>query len=96
MATLRENNQDETWKTVRRAMEKELKLPSGVPNSKLKAPPNNCIPRRAKMRMNRKRRNSREMMDRIELSSDITRFLSDDQYLDDGENSNNIGFNHRL
>lgn len=31
--------------------------------------------------MNKKRRNSNEIIDRIELSSEITRFRSDDQYL---------------
>lgn len=31
--------------------------------------------------MNKKRRNRREMMDLIELSNEMTRFLSDDQYL---------------
>ena len=45
------------------------------------APPNNCIPRSAKIRMNKKRRNSRLMMERIEASSEMTRLRSDDQYL---------------
>ena len=62
-------------------MGNELKLEGGVPSGKLKAPPNNCIPRRAKMRMNRKRRNSKDMMERMELKRDITRFLKEDQYL---------------
>ena len=60
-------------------MEKELKLEGGVPSGKLKVPPNNCIPKRAKMRMNRKSRSSKDMIDFMELSSDTTRLRSDDQ-----------------
>ena len=60
-------------------MEKELKLEGGVPSGKLKVPPNNCIPKRAKMRMNRKSRRSKDMIDFIELSRDTTRLRSDDQ-----------------
>lgn len=70
-----------TWKTVSKAMAKVLKLVGGVPSSKLNSPPNSCIPNRANISMNKKRRNSSEMMDLIELSREITRFLSDDQYL---------------
>ena len=33
------------------------------------------------MRMNKKSRNRRERIDRIELSNEITKFLSEDQYL---------------
>ncbi len=62
-------------------MEKVLKLAGGVPSSKLKAPPKSCIPKSAKIRMNRNRRNSKDMIDLIELSRDITRFRRDDQYL---------------
>ena len=40
------------------------------------------MPSSAKISMKRKRRNSNEIMERIELSNDITRFLNDDQYLD--------------
>lgn len=61
-------------------MGKVLKLVGGVPSSKLNCPPNNCIPSRAKMRINKNRRNSNEIIDLIEFSRDITRFLSDDQY----------------
>lgn len=53
----------------------------GVSFSKLNCPPKSCMPSSAKIRMNKKRRNSKEMMDRIELSSEMTRFLSEDQYL---------------
>ena len=62
-------------------MEKVLKLAGGVPSAKLNAPPNNCIPNNANIRMNRKRRNNRDMIERIELKSDITRFRNEDQYL---------------
>ena len=67
------------------ATEKESKLEAGVPKSKLKVPPNNCIPSRAKMRMKRKRRRRRETMDFMEASSETTRFLREDQYLQGGE-----------
>ena len=39
------------------------------------------MPRRAKMRMKRKRRSRREMMDFMLASRDTTRFLRLDQYL---------------
>jgi hypothetical protein len=62
-------------------MGKELKFAGGVPSLKLKAPPKSCIPSSAKIRMKRKRRKSSEMMERIELSNEITRLRSEDQYL---------------
>jgi hypothetical protein len=40
-----------------------------------------CMPSKAKMSMNKKRRKRRERMDRMELSNEITRFLREDQYL---------------
>lgn len=70
-----------TWKTVRRAIGKESKLVGGVPSGRLKAPPNNCMPNSAKIKMNRKSKKRSEIMLLIELSSEITRFLSEDQYL---------------
>ena len=63
------------------AMENELKFEGGVPSSKLKVPPKSCIPNSAKIKINRKRSNKRDMMDLIELSKEITRFRSEDQYL---------------
>ena len=60
---------------------KVLKFAGGVPSAKLNAPPNSCIPSKAKMRINRKRRNNRDRMERIELSRDITRLRNEDQYL---------------
>ena len=64
-----------------KAIPKVLKLEGGVPSGKLKAPPKSCIPKRAKIRMKRKSRNRREMMERIELSSDMTKLRREDQYL---------------
>ena len=64
-------------------MEKELKFDGGVPSGKLNVPPKSCIPSRAKMRMNRKRRRRREMMDFIELRRETTRLRKEDQYLEE-------------
>ena len=75
-----------TWKTVNMAIENELKFDGGVPSGKLNVPPKSCIPSRAKIRMKRKRRSRREMMDFIELSSDITKLRREDQYLEAGRN----------
>jgi hypothetical protein len=66
---------------VSKAIGKLLKFAGGVPSGKLKAPPKSCMPKRAKMRIKRKSRNNNERMERIELKSEITRFLKDDQYL---------------
>ena len=74
-----------TWKTVSMAIENELKFDGGVPSGKLNVPPKSCIPSRAKMRMKRKRRSRREMMDFIELSKDITKLRREDQYLEKKE-----------
>ena len=68
------------------AIENELKFDGGVPSGKLNVPPKSCIPSRAKMRMKRKRRSRREMMDFIELSSDITKLRREDQYLEKRRN----------
>ena len=63
------------------AIEKVLKLAGGVPSGKLNAPPKSCIPNNANIKMNRKRRNRRDMIERMELKRDITRFRNEDQYL---------------
>ena len=39
------------------------------------------MPSKAKMTMNKKSRNNSEMIERILLSSEMTRFLREDQYL---------------
>ena len=58
-----------------------MKLAGGVPSGKLNAPPNNCMPSNAKIKMKRKSRKRRDMIERMELKRDITRFRNDDQYL---------------
>lgn len=72
-----------TWKTVRRLCQKESKLLLGFKavGLKLNFPPNTCIPRRAKITINKKRSNKSEAIDCIELSSDATKFERDLQYL---------------
>lgn len=44
-------------------------------------PPKSCMPSRAKTTMKRKSRNSKLMMDFIELRRDTTRFRREAQYL---------------
>ena len=61
------------------AMENESKLDAGVPKSKLKVPPKSCIPKSAKIRMNKKRRSKRDTIDFNEAKRDTTRFLNEDQ-----------------
>lgn len=51
-------------------------------SSKLNLPPNNCIPRREKMMMKRKRRSNKEAMDFMEFKSDATRLLREAQCLE--------------
>ena len=60
-------------------MENESKFEAGVPNSKLNVPPKSCIPSSAKMRMNRKRRRSKDTIDLRDANRDTTRLRSDDQ-----------------
>ena len=59
----------------------ELKLEVGVPSGKLKKPPKSCIPSRAKIKMNKNRRNSSDKIEDMAFIRAITRFLSEDQYL---------------
>ena len=59
----------------------ESKLDVGVPSGKLSCPPKNCIPRRAKMKINKNRSSKRDIMDDKAFISAITRFLKGDQYL---------------
>ena len=59
----------------------ELKFEVGVPSGKLKNPPKSCIPRRAKIKINRKSRNSSDKIEDMAFIRAITRFLSEDQYL---------------
>ena len=57
------------------------KLEVGLPSGKLKDPPKTCMPRRAKMKMKRKSRKRRDIMDEMAFINAITRFRKDDQYL---------------
>ena len=50
-------------------------------SGKLNFPPNTCMPRSEKMTMKRKRRRSREAMERTELRREATRLLKAFQYL---------------
>lgn len=58
-----------------------LKLAAGVSSSKLNAPPNNCMPSKANIKMNKNNRKSNDIMERIEASNEMTKFRNDDQYL---------------
>ena len=69
------------------AIENELKFDGGVPSLKLKVPPNSCIPSNAKIRIKRNSSSNKDMIDLIELSNDITRLRSEDQYLKDNKMS---------
>ena len=53
-----------------------------LPKSKLNVPPNNCIPKSAKMRINKKRSSKRDTIDFREANNDTTRFRREDQYLE--------------
>ena len=57
------------------------KFEVGVSSGKLNDPPKSCIPRRAKMNMNKNNRNKRDMMDDKAFIRAITRFRNGDQYL---------------
>ena len=47
-------------------------------------PPKICIPNREKIKMKRKRITSRELMDEMELTSDLTKLPIEAQYLENG------------
>ena len=59
----------------------ESKFDVGVPSGKLSWPPKNCMPSRAKMNMNKKRRSRRDIMEERAFIRAITRLRSGDQYL---------------
>lgn len=74
--------QPQTWKTLMRAWGKLSNvLRRTFMSSKSNLPPKSCMPSRAKTMMKRKRRRSREAMERTELSREATRLLKDVQYL---------------
>ena len=70
-----------TWKTVSSAFMAVSKFDVGVWSEKLNEPPKSCIPSRAKMKMKRKRRKSRDMMEDKAFIRAITRLRRGDQYL---------------
>lgn len=72
-----------TWKTVSSDCQNVSKLLRGFSCvvAKLNRPPNSCMPRRAKMTMNRNNNNRRLAIDLTEFSREVTRFRNDDQYL---------------
>lgn len=45
------------------------------------SPPKSCIPSRANIKINKKSKNKRLIIERILFNSDITKFLSEAQYL---------------
>ena len=45
------------------------------------SPPNSCIPSSANIKINKKSKNRRLMIERIEFNKEMTRFLSEAQYL---------------
>ena len=72
-----------TWKTQSIASQKLSNVLLGFSSrpSPLNLPPKTCIPSRANITMNRKRRTRRLTMARIELIRETTRFRSEVQYL---------------
>lgn len=78
--------QPHTWKTLMRAWGKLSNvLRLTCMSSKSNLPPKSCIPSSAKTMMKRKRRRSKEAIERTELSREATRLLRDVQYLGRGE-----------
>ena len=66
------------------------KFEVGVSSGKLNDPPKSCIPRRAKMKMNKKSRNRRDIMEDKAFIRAITRLRRGDQYLQGKERENVI------
>ena len=69
-----------TWNTVSKATGNRLKLAGGVFSSKFHSPPNNCMPNRANININKKSKNNRDMIERILFNNDMTKFLNESQY----------------
>ena len=72
-----------TWNTVRQDCGKVSKWDRD-PELSENFPPKICIPNREKIKMNRKRITSRELMDEMELTSDLTKLPIEAQYLENG------------
>ena len=66
---------------MRRALVIVSKFDVGRPSGKLKLPPNNCIPSKANIKINRKSRRRRDRMDDMAFVKATTRLRSEDQYL---------------
>ena len=66
---------------MRRALVIESKFDVGRPSGKLNFPPNNCIPSKAKMNMNRNKSNRSDRIDEMAFVKATTRLRSEDQYL---------------
>ena len=77
-------NKKITWYTVTSDLQNESKLLLGVSmSSKLKRPPNICIPSRANISMNKESSSNKLAIDLIEFTNDSTRLLNDSQYLEE-------------
>ena len=72
-----------TWNTVRQDCGKVSKWDLD-PELSENFPPKICIPNREKIKMKRKRITSRELMDEMELTSDLTKLPIEAQYLENG------------
>ena len=72
-----------TWKTVRQDCGKVSKCDRDSTAS-VNLPPKICIPRREKIKMNRNRITSRELMEEMEFTRDLTRLPIEAQYLSGG------------
>ena len=69
-----------TWNTVRQDCGKVSKWDRDSTAS-VNFPPKICIPNREKMKMNRKRITSKELMEEMEFTRDFTRLPMEAQYL---------------
>ena len=67
-------------KLLQRSLQKSLHK-NCYKNYMTYAPPKSCIPNKAKIRMNKKSRNIKLMIDLMLLSNDVIKFFNDDQYL---------------
>ena len=70
----------DTWNTVRQDCGKVSKWDLD-PELSANFPPKICIPNNEKMKMKRKRITSRELMDEMELTNDLTKLPIEAQYL---------------
>lgn len=78
---LLDNQIKDYQKGQRRARDTQRKGEGGRKENSTDCPPKSCMPSRANTTMNRKSRNSKLMIDFIELRRDTTRLRKDAQYL---------------